>query len=74
MAHGPGPRLIRAQLPGRPADPLLMEHRDRETRPWGEDEDTLEESVKDIGEQPTLRWLRVAGKADEPAPATLRWG
>jgi hypothetical protein len=51
-----------------------MENGDRNTLAWGEEEDTAEETEKDIGEQPTLRWLRVAPNVDEPAPATLRFG
>jgi hypothetical protein len=51
-----------------------MENADRKTLSWGEEEDTAAETVKDIGEQPTLRWLRVARKVDEPGPATLRFG
>jgi hypothetical protein len=51
-----------------------MENGDRATLAWGKDDDTAAETEKDIGEQPTLRWLRVARSVDEPAPSTLRFG
>lgn len=45
--------------------------RDNETMLWGDD-DTQPEDETDIGEQPTLRWLRITYV--EPAPVTQRVG
>jgi len=50
-----------------------MQNVSRDTKAWS-DEDTSPETIRDIGEMPTLRWMRAAAKADEPTPATLRWG
>ena len=46
---------------------------ENDTRPWGEN-DTQPETNEDIGSLPTLRWIRISHKVEEPAPATRRLG
>jgi hypothetical protein len=50
-----------------------MQVHENKVRPSDED-DTQPENAKDIGEQPTLRRLRIAHKAEEGAPATVGFG
>ena len=61
---------VSAQLSPHTAERIVM----NADRPQSEDEDTQPELPKDIGERPTLRWIRIAEKIDEAAAVTLRWG
>jgi hypothetical protein len=47
---------------------------ERDTRPVdGDDETMLPETVREVGEADTLRWIPIARRA-EPAPETRRYG